>query len=100
VEITEFVGIAKMPTISSPYTVHARQCSMNSGWAGGPMHGATQSADAPKVWGEGDWAICVDVELARQAEEFIGDGYSSLSTQVMAVGLGTDGGRLEDIMLV
>jgi hypothetical protein len=51
-------------------------------------------------WGDGDWAVCVDVELARRAEVFIGNGYSSLSTQVVALRLGADGGRLENITLV
>ncbi|EDR11974.1 uncharacterized protein LACBIDRAFT_313995 [Laccaria bicolor S238N-H82] len=71
-----------------------------AGWAGGPMRRVTQSADAPKVWGEGDWAVCVDVELARRAEVFIGNGYSSLSTQVVALRLGADGGQPEDITFV
>jgi hypothetical protein len=71
-----------------------------AGWAGGPMRRVTQSADAPKVWGEGDWAVCLDVELARRAEVFIGNGYSSLSTQVVALRLGADSGRPEDVTLV
>ena len=71
-----------------------------AGWAAGPMRRVTQSADAPKVWGEGDWEVCVDVELARRAEVFIGNGFSSLSTQVVALRLGVDGGRPEDITLV
>ncbi|TFK44221.1 hypothetical protein BDQ12DRAFT_672587 [Crucibulum laeve] len=69
------------------------------GWPNGPMVRITQSADVPIGWGEADWAVCVDVELGRRAEAFIGNGYSSLSTQISALRLG-DGGRPEDITFV
>ncbi|KAF8160619.1 hypothetical protein B0H34DRAFT_653897 [Crassisporium funariophilum] len=70
------------------------------GWVGGPMLRVTQSADVPIEHGERDWAVCVDVELARRAEVFIGNGYSSLTTQVIALRLGSDGGKVEDVTLV
>ncbi|CAA7260580.1 unnamed protein product [Cyclocybe aegerita] len=70
------------------------------GWVGGPMLRVTQSADVPMERGERDWRVCVDVELARRAEVFIGNGYSSLSTQVVALRLGGDGGKVEDITLI
>ncbi|KAH9484955.1 Strobilurin A biosynthesis cluster protein l1 [Psilocybe cubensis] len=69
------------------------------GWEGGPMLRVTQSSDAPIYAGERDWTVCVDVELARRAEVFIGNGYSSLSTQVIALRL-ADGGNIQDITLV
>ena len=69
------------------------------GWEGGPMKRVTHSGMVPINWGEGDWAVSVDVELARRAEVFIGNGYSSLSTQVIALRLGADRGRVEDITL-
>lgn len=69
------------------------------GWEGGPMLRVTHSSDVPIYSGERDWSVCIDVELARRAEVFIGNGYSSLSTQVIALRLG-DGGKVQDIALV
>ncbi|KDR75020.1 hypothetical protein GALMADRAFT_268566 [Galerina marginata CBS 339.88] len=68
-------------------------------WKGGPMLWVTQSANVPIKNGERDWSVCVDVELGRRAEVFIGNGYSSLSTQVVALRLG-DGGKEADITLI
>ncbi|KJA20077.1 hypothetical protein HYPSUDRAFT_142836 [Hypholoma sublateritium FD-334 SS-4] len=68
------------------------------GWTGGPMTSVTQSADVPVKRGEYDFAVCVDVELAARAEVFVGNGYSSLSTQVVALRLGR-GGKVDDITL-
>lgn len=69
------------------------------GWVGGPMRRVTQSADVPIKRGEYDFAVCVDVEIAARAEVFVGNGYSSLTTQVVALRLGEDGGKVTDIML-
>jgi hypothetical protein len=82
-----------------------RKALMNEEWArknhlsGGPMIRVLQSGDADgvKTWGENDYGVAVDVELARRAEAFIGNGYSSLSTQIAALRL-ADGGRFEDVM--
>ncbi|KAG5653431.1 hypothetical protein H0H81_000433 [Sphagnurus paluster] len=71
-------------------TAHAEA----AGWVGGPMKRVTHSGQVPVHWGEADWAVAVDVELARRAEVFVGNGYSSLSTQVLALRLGADGGQL------
>ncbi|KAF9010690.1 hypothetical protein BDQ17DRAFT_1234143 [Cyathus striatus] len=76
----------------------------NVGWAerngwNGSMIKVTQTADVPIGWGEADWAVCVDVELGRRAQAFIGNGYSSLTTQVVALRLG-DGGNASDITFV
>lgn len=70
------------------------------GWKNGPMLRVTHSGDVPIAKGERDWSVCVDVELARRAEVFIGNGYSSLSTQVIALRLGADGGSVEDVTLI
>lgn len=70
------------------------------GWKNGPMLHITHSGDIPIAKGERDWSVCVDVELARRAEVFIGNGYSSLSTQVIALRLGTDNGAVEDLTLI
>ncbi|KAG6918064.1 hypothetical protein DXG01_016720 [Tephrocybe rancida] len=67
---------------------------------GGPITRVTHSGQVPIGWGEADWAVSVDTELARRAEVFVGNGYSSLSTQVVALRLGADGGRVEDIALL
>ncbi|KIY53090.1 hypothetical protein FISHEDRAFT_69230 [Fistulina hepatica ATCC 64428] len=69
------------------------------GWSNGPMVQVTGSQDVPIYWGESDFRVAVDVELARQATVFIGNGYSSLSTQVLALRLGADGGKVRDIAL-
>lgn len=70
------------------------------GWPNGPMVRVTQSAEVPLERGERDWTVCVDVELARRADAFIGNGYSSLSTQIVALRLGSDGGKVDDITFV
>ncbi|PPQ99760.1 hypothetical protein CVT24_009663 [Panaeolus cyanescens] len=70
------------------------------GWPNGPILHVTQSADVPLEWGERDWTVCVDVELARRAQVFIGNGYSSLSTQIVALRLGSDAGKVEDITFI
>ena len=70
------------------------------GWKNGPMLRVTHSGDLPIANGERDWSVCVDVELARRAEVFIGNGYSSLSTQIIALRLGADNGMVEDLTLV
>lgn len=67
------------------------------GWAGGPMRKVTTSTDVGLLRGERDWAVCVDVELGRRAAVFIGNGFSSLSTQVVALRLGSKVGGVEDI---
>ncbi|KAF8812923.1 hypothetical protein BYT27DRAFT_7085694 [Phlegmacium glaucopus] len=69
------------------------------GWTNGPMLRVTHSGDLPIARGERDWSVCVDVELARRAEVFIGNGYSSLSTQIIALRLGADNGTVEDLTL-
>ncbi|KAL0956710.1 hypothetical protein HGRIS_002832 [Hohenbuehelia grisea] len=52
------------------------------------------------AWGEGDMAVAADVEIARRADVFIGNGYSSLSSQIAALRLGADAGRKEDIVFM
>jgi hypothetical protein len=69
-------------------------------WPGGPMKRVTHSGMLPIHLGEADFAVAVDVELARNAEVFIGNGFSSLSSQVLALRLGADQGRTEDITLL
>lgn len=69
-------------------------------WANGPMRKITHSGMLPIQWGEVDWAVAVDVELARRADVFIGNGFSSLSTQIIALRLGADAGRIQDISLL
>lgn len=72
-----------------------------SHWPGGPMNRVLQSSDAQsvKTRGENDFGVAMDVELARRAAGFVGNGYSSLSTQIVALRL-ADGGRVEDITFV
>ncbi|TRM69847.1 hypothetical protein BD626DRAFT_391128 [Schizophyllum amplum] len=76
--------------------MHAR----TAGWPGGPMRRVTHSGTLALVKGEADYAVAVDVELARRSEVFIGNGYSSLSAQIAALRLGADAGRARDIMFV
>jgi hypothetical protein len=71
-----------------------------AGWVNGPMKKVTHSGLVPVWWGEADWAVGVDVELARRAEVFVGNGFSSLSTQVLALRLGADRGSVEDVTLL
>ena len=70
------------------------------GWKNGPMLRVTHSADVPIAKGERDWSVCIDVELGRRAEVFIGNGYSSFSTQIIALRFGADNGRVEDLTLL
>jgi len=76
------------------------QWAKDAGWTNGPILQITQSSDVPIQRGERDWSVCVDVELARRAAVFIGNGYSSLSTQIVALRLGSDKGNADDITLV
>ncbi|KAK2467870.1 hypothetical protein APHAL10511_000165 [Amanita phalloides] len=70
-------------------------------WADGqPMRRVTHSGMVQIHGGESDWRVAVDVELARRAEVFVGIGYSSLSTQVLALRLGADRGSTDDITLI
>jgi len=71
-----------------------------NGWKGGPMVQVTQSSDLPAGRGELDWKVCVDMELAVQAGAFVGNGYSSLSSQIIALRLSRDRGSATDITLV
>lgn len=70
------------------------------GWSNGPFKHITHSGLLPLHWGEADWAVAVDVELARRSEVFIGNGYSSLSSQILALRLSADGGRPQDVTLL
>lgn len=82
------------------YQLEAALKSKGQTWPGGLIKRITHSGLLPVHWGEADWAVAVDVELARNAEVFIGNGFSSLSTQVLALRLGADGGKVEDITML
>ena len=78
-------------------------------WPGGPMRRITHSGKMlpwSLTWPGSDphhhqvWQGMVDVELARRADLFFGNGYSSLSSQVVALRLGADNGRAEDVVLL
>jgi hypothetical protein len=58
--------------------VKSPERTLRAGWAGGPMKRVTHSGTLPVRRGESDWAVGADVELARKAQIFIGNGYSSL----------------------
>lgn len=68
------------------------------GWQNGTMR-KVLTIDGSIGWFEHDWGVCVDVELARRATVFIGNGYSSLSTQIAALRL-ADEKNSEDITFV
>ncbi|TFK74056.1 hypothetical protein BDN72DRAFT_834066 [Pluteus cervinus] len=72
--------------------------ALAAGWTNGPMKIITHSGMLPVRLGEADWAVTVDVEIARRADFFVGNGFSSLSTQIIALRLGADNGRPEDIV--
>ncbi|KAJ7725844.1 hypothetical protein DFH07DRAFT_896786 [Mycena maculata] len=72
---------------------------LRAGWVG-PMKVVTHSGTLPVRRGESDWAVAVDVELAVKAQVFIGNGYSSLSSQIVALRLAKEGARTKDITLV
>jgi len=46
-----------------------------------------------------DFRVAVDMEIARKAKVFIGNGFSSLSSQIVALRL-ADGGDANDIVLL
>ncbi|KAG7446512.1 uncharacterized protein BT62DRAFT_123787 [Guyanagaster necrorhizus] len=58
----------------------------------------THSGQIPAGWGEGDFTVGVDMEVASKAAFFIGVGYSSLTSQVVALRLA--GGQSEDSILL
>lgn len=68
------------------------------GWQNGAIE-RILTIDSLTKWGEHDWGVCVDIELARRATVFIGNGFSSLSTQIVALRL-ADGGTEEDITFI
>jgi hypothetical protein len=71
------------------------------GWPDGqPMRRVTHSDMVRIHWGESDWKAPVDVELAKRAEVFIGIGYSSLSSQVLALRLGANRGNANDCIIL
>ena len=72
-----------------------------AGWTGPPggIQHVTHSGMIPVRNGERDWKVAVDIELARRAEVFIGNGYSSLTSQIVALRL-ADGGKAEDITIM
>ncbi|THV05078.1 hypothetical protein K435DRAFT_835028 [Dendrothele bispora CBS 962.96] len=74
-----------------------------NGWGdSGPIRRITHSGMIPLNTGENDFAIAVDMELARRAEVFIGNGYSSLSSQIIALRMATENanGKTEDMTLL
>ncbi|KAJ7188296.1 hypothetical protein C8R46DRAFT_1054296 [Mycena filopes] len=77
------------PTVYLQYhkleaAVKSPERTLRAGWTGG----------------ESDWAVAVDVELAIQARVFIGNGYSSLSSQIVALRLAKEKARTQDITLL
>jgi len=61
-----------------------------NGWGeSGPIQRVTHSGMIPLRSGENDFSIAVDMEIARRADVFIGNGYSSLSSQVIALRMAT-----------
>ncbi|GJJ14888.1 hypothetical protein Clacol_009157 [Clathrus columnatus] len=72
--------------------------TQQQGWQNGPMK-QISTTEGFIGWGEHDWMVCVDVELARRSTAFIGNGFSSLSTQVSALRM-ADGSSEEDITFV
>ncbi|KAJ6609895.1 hypothetical protein B0H10DRAFT_2063017 [Mycena sp. CBHHK59/15] len=79
--------------------VKSAERTLRAGWTGGPMKTVTHSGSLP-IQRESDWAVAVDVELARKAYIFIGNGYSSLSSQIIALRLAKEGARTKDITLL
>ncbi|KZT52028.1 hypothetical protein CALCODRAFT_408085, partial [Calocera cornea HHB12733] len=41
------------------------------------------AASLPLTWAEGDLAVPVDMEIARRAEVFVGNAFSSLTSNVV-----------------
>lgn len=80
--------------------VKSPQRILRAGWTGGPMKVVTHSGSLPVRRVESDWAVAVDVDLAVGAEVFIGNGYSSLSSQIIALRLAKRGARTRDITLL
>lgn len=74
-----------------------------AGWVNGPMKIITHSGLVPYQPDEKDFLAGVDIEMARRAEVFIGNGYSSLTSYIIALRLGGDfvvGGVPEDMSLL
>ncbi|KAJ7218085.1 hypothetical protein GGX14DRAFT_439658 [Mycena pura] len=93
------------PTVYLQYykleaAVKSLERTLRAGWKEGPMKSVTHSGSLNVRRGESDWAVAVDVELARKATIFIGNGYSSLSSQILALRLASQAARTQDIILV
>lgn len=90
------------PTVYLQYlkleaAVKSPERTLRAGWTNGPMKTVSHSGTLPVRKGESDWAVAVDVELARKAQISIGNGYSSLSSQIAALRLADDVSRTKDI---
>lgn len=79
------------------YALKSSERAQTAGWSGA-MRLVTHSGMVPVSWGERDFKVAVDIEIARHAAVFIGNGYSSLSSTIMALRL-ADGGNARDIGL-
>ncbi|KAJ3735656.1 hypothetical protein DFJ43DRAFT_990967 [Lentinula guzmanii] len=64
--------------------------AQRAGWTYGPIKSLTHSAMVPHEPEEVDFLVGADVELARRAEVFIGNGYSSLSSYIVALRMAGD----------
>ncbi|KAJ3724444.1 hypothetical protein C8R42DRAFT_577111 [Lentinula raphanica] len=77
--------------------------AQRAGWTYGPIKSVSHSGMVPHEPEETDFLVGVDVELARRAEVFIGNGYSTLSSYIIALRMGGDlvsTGITEDISLL
>ncbi|KAF5348678.1 hypothetical protein D9758_006828 [Tetrapyrgos nigripes] len=93
-----WLDVLKLETALTDHDWAAR-----NGWGeSGPIRRITHTGMIPLQRGEYDFEIAVDVELARLADVFIGNGYSSLSSQIIALRMGTEdaNGDIGDITLM
>ncbi|KAF5393352.1 hypothetical protein D9757_000546 [Collybiopsis confluens] len=93
--------IRRKPYIRSVYIIHDAAASsdvrkleiamknperaQSNGWLYGPIKSVTSSATS-----QDELPMAVDVEIARRAEIFVGNGYSSLTSLVLALRIGGD----------
>lgn len=80
-----------------------RERAERAGWPNGPMKTITHSGMVLHEPHEKDFLLGVDAEMARRADVFIGNGYSSLTSYIVALRMGADfvaAGVPDDITLL
>ncbi|KIK67472.1 hypothetical protein GYMLUDRAFT_156577 [Collybiopsis luxurians FD-317 M1] len=82
--------------------VKSKEHAQRAGWLYGPMQAVTKSSFVSLKSGTEEMSVAVDIEIARRAEIFVGNGYSNLTSFIIGLRMGGDlisAGISDDITL-